>query len=250
MAKMARKRPAHRSVFEKSTDKLNKEGDRQNQLLLSSTAIAFYRYWGWDKYKINDLMYTIDEVWTECADDIERSMVEMCEQETGIELQNGDGKSWHDLHFLNSQLDPGRMTGAQRCTSGRIGTDGNNVMTSRMKRRKRMAEYVSKTDVLNLPQSIERNLCGEIVERSIDVQDIESLEPADVAPYSIEPDGTLTVTVPKGTKRIGRILIEEDGTQYGGLFYPDTGGCFLSSMERSEQDGQKDNHRCIKALCE
>lgn len=40
-------------------------------------------------------------------------------------------------------------------------------------------------------------------------------------PYSIEPDGTLTVTVPKGTKRIGRILIEEDGTQYGGLFYPD-----------------------------
>lgn len=60
---------------------------------------------------------------------------------------------------------------------------------------------------------------------------------ADVAPYSIEPDGTLTVTVPKGTKRIGRILIEEDGTQYGGLFYPDTGGCFLSSMERNGQDG-------------
>ena len=80
-------------------------------------------------------------------------------------------------------------------------------------------------------------------------QYIESIEPADVVPYSIEPDGTLTVTVPKGTKRIGRILIEEDGTQYGGLFYPDTGGCFLSSMERSEQDGQKDNHRCIKALC-
>ena len=46
--------------------------------------------------------------------------------------------------------------------------------------RKRMAEYVSKTDVLNLPQSIERNLCGEIVERSVDVKDIESLEPADV----------------------------------------------------------------------
>ena len=43
-----------------------------------------------------------------------------------------------------------------------------------------MAEYVSKTDVLNLPQSIERNLCGEIVERSVDVKDIESLEPADV----------------------------------------------------------------------
>lgn len=34
--------------------------------------------------------------------------------------------------------------------------------------------------MLNLPQSIERNLRGEIVERSIDVKDIEALEPADV----------------------------------------------------------------------
>lgn len=43
-------------------------------------------------------------------------------------------------------------------------------------------DYIRKEDVLNLPQSIERNLYGEIVERSIDVKDIESLEPADVAP--------------------------------------------------------------------
>lgn len=45
-----------------------------------------------------------------------------------------------------------------------------------------MTDYIRKQDVLNLPQSIERNLCGEIVERSIDVKDIEALEPADVAP--------------------------------------------------------------------
>lgn len=43
-------------------------------------------------------------------------------------------------------------------------------------------DYISKQDVLNLPQSIERNLRGEIVERSIDVKDIEALEPADVIP--------------------------------------------------------------------
>ena len=41
-------------------------------------------------------------------------------------------------------------------------------------------EYIRKQDVLNLPQSIERNLRGEIVERSIDVKAIEALEPADV----------------------------------------------------------------------
>ncbi len=66
-------------------------------------------------------------------------------------------------------------------------------------------------------------------------KDIVSLEPTDVLPYSISNDGTLTVTVPKGIKKIGRILIEEDGTRYGGLFYPDTGGCFLSSMEKEHE---------------
>lgn len=45
-----------------------------------------------------------------------------------------------------------------------------------------MDEYISKQDVLNLPQSIERNLRGEIVERSINLKDIEALEPADVVP--------------------------------------------------------------------
>lgn len=76
-----------------------------------------------------------------------------------------------------------------------------------------------------------------VIDSDIVYEILDDLPAADVVPYSIEPDGTMTITVPKGTKRIGRILIEEDGTQYGGLFYPDTGGCFLSSMERSEQDG-------------
>ena len=43
-------------------------------------------------------------------------------------------------------------------------------------------EYIRRQDVLNLPQSIERNLRGEVVERSIDVKAIEALPSADVAP--------------------------------------------------------------------
>lgn len=42
-----------------------------------------------------------------------------------------------------------------------------------------MDEYIRKQDALNLPQSIERNLRGEIVERSIDVKDIEALKPVE-----------------------------------------------------------------------
>lgn len=86
-------------------------------------------------------------------------------------------------------------------------------------------EYIRKQDAI------------ELCNNPLSEQSMRLVPPVDVVPYSIEPDGTLTVTVPKGTKRIGRILIEEDGTQYGGLFYPDTGGCFLSSMERNGQDG-------------
>lgn len=49
---------------------------------------------------------------------------------------------------------------------------------------------------------------------------IRELTPADVVPYTIAPDGTLTITVPKGTT-VSRVLVEEDGTQWGGLFYAD-----------------------------
>ena len=107
-------------------------------------------------------------------------------------------------------------------------------------------EYIHREDAINIAVSYEVKRDGfhlndyeygrNQVADSI-ASDLEDMPPADVIPYSIESDGTLIITVPKGTKRIGRILIEEDGTQYGGLFYPDTGGCFLSSMERSEQDG-------------
>lgn len=40
----------------------------------------------------------------------------------------------------------------------------------------------------------------------------------DVLPYSIDTDGTLTITVPKGMK-VGRVLVQEEGTKFGGLFY-------------------------------
>ena len=100
-----------------------------------------------------------------------------------------------------------------------------------------MAKYIDADTVVGLMMFDDwgRTVETDTIENILDNFTVEGCpEPADVVPYSIEPDGTLIVVVPKGTKRIGRILIEEDGTQYGGMFYPDTGGCFLSSMERSE----------------
>lgn len=76
-----------------------------------------------------------------------------------------------------------------------------------------MDEFISKQDAVDAV----KHAWAKGVEPS---QYIESLEPADVVPYSIEPDGTLTVTVPKCTK-VGRVLVQEDGTHCGGLYYAD-----------------------------
>ena len=80
-------------------------------------------------------------------------------------------------------------------------------------------EYISKQDVLNLPQNIERNLRGEIVERSIDVKAIESLPSADVAPvkhgrwlpivsynhtYKCSECGRLLVDITDGLKMVAK----------------------------------------------
>lgn len=51
-------------------------------------------------------------------------------------------------------------------------------------------------------------------------QMLDMFSPAAVLPYTIAPDGTLTVTVTKGTE-VSRVLVQEDGTQWGGLFYAD-----------------------------
>ena len=99
-----------------------------------------------------------------------------------------------------------------------------------------MSDLISRQAAIDGKISIQRANGVEIyTDEAVPVEHLKNVSAADVVPYSIEPDGTMTITVPKGTKRICRILIEEDGTQYGGLFYPDTGVCFLSSMERSKK---------------
>ena len=54
------------------------------------------------------------EVWHECAKTNLRSMPQMLEEETGVEVQCGDGTSWHELAFLNAGITKyDRMTNEQ-----------------------------------------------------------------------------------------------------------------------------------------
>ena len=89
---------------------MDRELDRQVRLIYASTAIALKRACHWEKQGILKLMDLTHEVWEECAATNEKSMIQMLDEETGVELQNGDGKSWKDLAFLNSRISMGQMT--------------------------------------------------------------------------------------------------------------------------------------------
>lgn len=60
-----------------------------------------------------------------------------------------------------------------------------------------------------------RERIANLVESMPTVKDIP---PKGVIPYSIKPDGTLTITIPKGIK-VDRVLVQEDETHWGGLYY-------------------------------
>ena len=47
---------------------------------------------------------------------------------------------------------------------------------------------------------------------------IKAVPTESVIPYSIKSDGTLIITIPKGIK-VDRVLVQEDETHWGGLYY-------------------------------
>lgn len=108
---MAKKR--HRTAYQQSTAALEREGKRQCYIIYGASGIALYRRWNKKRLAISRLFELTSDIWQDCAATNLHSMIEMCEQETGIEIQNGEGKSWHDLPYLNATLDQYRMTNTQ-----------------------------------------------------------------------------------------------------------------------------------------
>lgn len=102
----------HRTAYQKATAKIEKEGQKQCFLAYGAAGIALWRQ-GKRHTAITRLFEVTQDVWEECANNIKCSMIQMCEEETGIEVQCGNGKSWHDLPYLNMDMDVGKYTNAQ-----------------------------------------------------------------------------------------------------------------------------------------
>lgn len=84
--------------------KANKELDEASgiamQLGFYRTIIALCRY-GWKRLRLERFMDKANEVYLECRKDDGKSLVQMCDEETGIEVRNEEGESYLDTTYLN-----------------------------------------------------------------------------------------------------------------------------------------------------
>ena len=104
-----------RNAYQKAIDAFHAESKKQCTMLFAAASLALNRYWGMKQLAIIRVLRVAKDAWNECAQNDDLSMVQMCEEETGIELMNEDGKHWKDLAFLNYSIDmdPAKMTNAQ-----------------------------------------------------------------------------------------------------------------------------------------
>ena len=98
------------ALLRKAEQQMNEEHDKQDRILRAAALITMHRRWKWREKRLLGLLEMIDEVISECGDTKQKSMIQMLDEETGIELQIGDGKSWKELAFLNAEIDIGKLT--------------------------------------------------------------------------------------------------------------------------------------------
>lgn len=96
----------------KAVRRIETEGRKHSLCIYSATAIVLWKKWGKRQEAISRFFRASHDVWKQCATDQDCSMIKMCEAETGIEIQNGDGVSWRDVMYLNGTI-PENMTYAQ-----------------------------------------------------------------------------------------------------------------------------------------
>lgn len=84
---------------------LTAEMNKQLTIMYCSTAVILWRDYGWRKLRIGRRFSTTQKVWDECANwGYEKSMLQMLEEETGIEMQlSGFDKSYHELAYMDEK---------------------------------------------------------------------------------------------------------------------------------------------------
>lgn len=90
---------------------LNREMAKQIEILYAASSVIWWRDYGWRSTRIMRRFDTTTKVWGECADHrIYKSMLQMLEEETGIEMQlSGYDRSYHEFSYLDGDAWDGKL---------------------------------------------------------------------------------------------------------------------------------------------
>ena len=98
----------------KADRELEKEIERWEVISFAAAVLAMHRYYGWTRAQILEMLEHCAVICKDCSSTNQLSLIQMLDEETGIELQNGDDRSWQELAYLNASLKPGQqMTTSQ-----------------------------------------------------------------------------------------------------------------------------------------
>lgn len=90
--------------YKKAEAQLTKEMDKQIRIIYPACAIVLWQQYGWRETRIMRRFITSNEVWGECAGyGEEKSMLQMLEDETGIDLRLTGCPDWHQLQYLDGR---------------------------------------------------------------------------------------------------------------------------------------------------
>ena len=101
-------------ALQKLDAELLDECRRQVLIVYGSAGIALSRKHGWKKLRIDRLYELTDRIWHECGGNNRVSMLNMLEDETGIEMRlQENGRSFHEIDYLNGDMQ--RYTPEKMC---------------------------------------------------------------------------------------------------------------------------------------
>ena len=97
--------------LKKIEQELNKEMMKQIHILYAASSVIWWREYGWRSTRIMRRFQTTTEIWGECADHgIYKSMLQMLEEETGIEMSlSGYDRSYHEFSYLDGDAWDGKL---------------------------------------------------------------------------------------------------------------------------------------------
>ena len=89
-------------MLKRAEAQLKKELDKQIDIIYPACALVWWDDYGWRGTRIKRRYDKAMEIWNECADyGVEKSMLQMLEEETGIDLQLQGCPDWHEKQYLN-----------------------------------------------------------------------------------------------------------------------------------------------------